>query len=102
MMPGGSIHFRHYTVSLHAIDRFVERCNRPAGEILPLLHKAYVAYEHRARRSGIRRVIRVAEQRGGYVLSCQQCYFIVVPDTKTDRHVVTTVLSPPSMTNRGR
>lgn len=94
MLKGGAILFRHYTISLHAIDRFVERCDRRAEDILPLLHNAVLACVHRAKRAGIKRVIRVAGERGGYVLFCENCYFVVVPDAKTGSHVVTTVLTP--------
>lgn len=94
MMQGGSILFRHYTISLHAIDRFVERCDRPAADILPMLHNAVLACLERAKRAGIKRVIRVAQERGGYVLFYETCYFVVVPDPKTGSHVVTTVMTP--------
>jgi hypothetical protein len=76
------------------IDRFVERCDRPAEDILPLLHNAVLACVHRARRAGVKRVIRVAEERGGYVLFCETCYFVIVPDARTGSHVVTTVMTP--------
>lgn len=94
MLQGGSILFKHYTISLHAIDRFVERCDRPAEDILPMLNNAVLACVERARRAGVKRVIRVAEERGGYVLFCQDCYFVIVPDDKVGSHVVTTVMTP--------
>lgn len=94
MMPGGSIQFRHYTISLHAIDRFVERYEKPADEMIPMLHSAFLADEKRAKVKGIKRVIRVAESRGGYVLMSGCCYFIVLPDPDSGRHVVTTVMTP--------
>lgn len=94
MLQGGSILFKHYTVSLHAIDRFVERCDRPAEDILPMLNNAVLACVERARRAGVKRVIRVAEERGGYVLFHQDCYFVIVPDDKVGSHVVTTVMTP--------
>lgn len=94
LMPGGSIQFRHYTISLHAIDRFVERYGKPADHMVPMLHNAFLADENRAKVKGIKRVIRVAESRGGYVLISGCCYFIVLPDPVTGRHVVTTVMTP--------
>lgn len=102
MLQGGSMIFRHYTISLHAIDRFVERSDRPAEDILPLLHNAVLACVHRAKRAGIKRVIRVAEERGGYVLFCENCYFIVVPDGKNGSHTVTTMMTPRYMRNGHR
>lgn len=94
MMPGGGIWFRHYTITVHAIDRFVERCELPAGEIIPALNSAVLAQVERARKPGIRRVIRSAEERGGYVLFNGKCYFIITPDRETGRHIVATVMSP--------
>lgn len=94
MLQGGAILFKHYTISLHAIDRFVERCDRPAEDILPMLNDAVLACIDRARRAGVKRVIRVAEERGGYVLFNHDCYFVIVPDDRVGSHVVTTVMTP--------
>lgn len=97
MTKGGSIIFRHYMISQHAIDRFVERCDLPAADVVPMLHGAVLACMTRSKSVGIRRVIRVAESRGGYVLLNGYCYFVIVPDGKHGMHVVTTVMTPKYM-----
>lgn len=101
-LANGAIRFRHYHISVHALDRFVERYGSPADAIVTLLHDAVVAYEHRAKTPGIRRVIRVAEARGGYVLLSGSCFFVVVPDKELNLHVVATVMTPKYMTFKNR
>lgn len=98
MLRKGGIRFRHYYISVHAMDRFVERCDKPATEILVALHDAVLACHERARSAGARRVIRVAEERGGYVLFSGKAYFIMKVDDVTGVHVVSTVMTPASMT----
>lgn len=97
MLPKGGIRFRHYYISVHAMDRFVERCERPAYEILPALHDAVLACHERSRHAGARRVIRAAEDRGGYVLFSGKTYFIMKVDNRTGVHIVSTVMTPTSM-----
>lgn len=97
MLRKGGIRFRHYYISVHAMDRFVERCERPAYEILVALHDAVLACHDRARSAGARRIIRVAEERGGYVLFSGKVYFIMKVDEVTGVHVVSTVMTPASM-----
>lgn len=94
MTNAGNIIWRHYLISAHAIDRFVERCERPAEEFIPMLSSAFLACPSRARSARIRKRIVAAEARKGYVLLNGQCYFIVVPNEKGDQHIVKTVLSP--------
>ena len=94
MLRKGGIRFRHYYISVHAIDRFVERCDRPASEILVALNDAVLACYERARSAGARRVIRIADQRGGYVLFSGKVYFIMKVDEATGVHVVSTVMTP--------
>lgn len=98
MLRKGGIRFRHYYISVHAMDRFVERCDKPATEILVALHDAVLACHERARSAGARRVIRVTEERGGYVLFSGKAYFIMKVDDVTGVHVVSTVMTPASMT----
>lgn len=93
----GAIRFRHYLISIHALDRFTERCDRPATDIIQLLHDAVLACVERSNRPAIRRVIRVAESRGGYVLMNKLCYFIISPDAENGLHVVSTVMTPRQM-----
>ncbi|MND16974.1 hypothetical protein D3C76_469000 [compost metagenome] len=97
MLRKGGIRFRHYYISVHAMDRFVERCDRPAYEILPVLHEAVLACYERSRHAGARRVIKAAEDRGGYVLFNGRAYFIMKVDEVTGVHVVSTVMTPASM-----
>lgn len=97
MLRKGGIRFRHYYVSVHAMDRFVERCGRPASEILVALHDAVLACYERAKSPGARRVIRTADERGGYVLFSGKVYFIMKVDQETGIHVVSTVMTPATM-----
>ncbi|WNL63596.1 hypothetical protein ST4_038 [Aeromonas phage ST4] len=97
MLRKGGIRFRHYYVSVHAMDRFVERCGRPASEILASLHDAVLACYERAKSPGARRVIRTADERGGYVLFSGKVYFIMKVDQETGIHVVSTVMTPATM-----
>lgn len=97
MLRKGGIRFRHYYISVHAMDRFVERCDRPAYEILPVPHEAVLACHERSRHAGARRVIKAADERGGYVLFNGKAYFIMKVDETTGVHVVSTVMTPASM-----
>lgn len=97
MLRKGGIRFRHYYISVHALDRFVERCDRPASEILVALNDAVLACYDRARSSGAKRVIRVADERGGYVLFSGKVYFIMKVDEESGVHVVSTVMTPLTM-----
>lgn len=75
----------------------VVRCGRPASEILVALHDAVLACHDRARSAGARRVIRTADERGGYVLFSGKVYFILKVDEKSGIHVVSTVMTPATM-----
>lgn len=97
MLRKGGIRFRHYYVSVHAMDRFVERCERPSQEILIALNDAVLACHERAKSPGARRVIRTADERGGYVLFSGKVYFIMKVDEETGIHVVSTVMTLATM-----
>lgn len=97
MLRKGGIRFRHYYISVHAMDRFVERCDRPASEILVALNDVVLACHDRARSAGARRVIRTVDERGGYVLFSGKVYFILKVDEKSGIHVVSTVMTPATM-----
>lgn len=70
---------------------------RSASEILVALHDAVLACQDRARSAGARRVIRTADERGGYVLFSGKVYFILKVDEKSGIHVVSTVMTPATM-----
>lgn len=93
VLKKGSILFRHYMISLHAVDRFVERCGKPAKEIVRMLHEAVLA-DSRKSRPSIRRVINNVENEGGYVLFNRPAFFIIKPDDSVGYHVVSTVITP--------
>lgn len=93
VLRSGAMRFRHYLISLHAIDRFVERCEKPAKEIIRMLHEAVLADSRKAKQS-IRRVINNVENDGGYVLYNSPAFFIVKQDDEAGYHVVSTVITP--------
>ena len=93
VMPQGQIRFRHYHITLHAIDRFAERCDRPAHEIIMSLNDACVAYADTERRPASRRMITKNMEQGCYVLKNGNTYFIVGHDKDNVNHVVKTVMT---------
>lgn len=93
VLRSGAMRFRHYLISLHAIDRFVERCEKPAKEIIRMLHEAVLADSRKAR-PAIQRVISNVEDSGGYVLFNRPAFFIIKQDEKDGFHVVSTVITP--------
>lgn len=93
MLEKGQIRFKHYHITLHAIDRFVERTGRPADEIVVAIANAHLASFDRARTVGSRRIIKKTEEEGGYVLLDGGTYFIVIPSATSGHHAVKTVLT---------
>ncbi|MGL4458396.1 MAG: hypothetical protein ACRCUB_08365 [Plesiomonas shigelloides] len=93
VLKSGAIRFRHYLITKHAIDRFVERCEKPSVDIIPMLHDAVLAEIHRAKLS-IRRVLRNVDRHGGYVLYNSPAFFIVKQDEECGYHVISTVITP--------
>ena len=89
----GDLRFRHYQITQHAMDRFAQRYNRPAEDIVPALHAAGFVDEQNARLPKIRRLVQNAGQRGGYVLGHRYAFFVVKPDDKTGLHIVRTVVT---------
>lgn len=102
MLKRGAILFRHYEISVHALDRFTQRCDLPAFDILSMLHDAVVAFPNNIKHIGVRRVVEKHESRGGYVLANGECYFIVMPDAERGQHVVTTVMTQDCTRYRAR
>lgn len=92
MMPGGQIHFRHYHITVHALDRFAQRSGMTTDKIVPCLAGAFLADKARANYQ-VRRFIEKTEERGGYVLMNRGIYFAVQPDPVEKSHAVKTVFS---------
>lgn len=90
----GGIRYRHYYLSAHALDRFIERCKRPLMEAVGMLANASLACTTRSRSFVAQRVINGAEETGGYALFNKGVYFIVKVDECTGVHVVLTVITP--------
>ena len=89
----GDLRFRHYLITNHAMDRFSQRYNRPAEDIVPTIHGAVFLDEQSCQRPKVRRLVRKAEERGGYVLRHNYCFFVVKPDEFTGVHIVRTVVA---------
>lgn len=91
MIASGCVRFRHYKITVHAIERYVERIGGDVGNLIMDLKNAWV---FEADRKEIPRQLCAAvarlEREGGYGLCNGKAIFLVRPSTS--QHVIVTTL----------
>lgn len=92
MIASGCVRFRHYKITVHAIERYIERIGGDVGNLILDLKNAWVLEVDRKEitRQLCAAVARL-EREGGYGLRSGKAIFIVRP-TAT-QHVIVTTLS---------
>lgn len=88
----GGMHYHHYYITGHAIDRYIERIGGDVGSLIADLDRAWVFNIHQ-RHLPRKHCVTVArhERSGGYVLRSGNVLFMIRPDDF--RHVIVTTLS---------
>lgn len=92
MTASGCVQFRHYIVTAHAIDRYIERIGGDVGNLIYDLADAWVfdVGRRNVSRPLCASVARL-EREGGYGLRNGNAIFMVRPCDR--RHVIVTTLS---------
>lgn len=92
MTASGCVQFRHYIVTVHAIERYIERIGGDVGNLILDLKNAWV---FDASKKGIPRSLCASvarcEREGGYGLRHEKVIFLIKPNTH--QHVIVTTLS---------
>ncbi|EJB5612749.1 hypothetical protein [Klebsiella michiganensis] len=91
MIASGCIRYRHYLITVHALDRYIERIGGDAGDMITDIDNAWLfdpnqSGQHRRNCASA----AIAERTGGYALSNNRVMFIVIPE---EHHVIVTTLS---------
>ncbi len=92
MIASGCIQFRQYTITAHAIDRYIERIGGDVGNLILDLKNSWVfdVGSKNVARPLCASVARL-EREGGYGLRNGNAIFMVRPCER--RHVIVTTLS---------
>ncbi|EAA5548728.1 hypothetical protein ZK99_002077 [Salmonella enterica subsp. enterica] len=92
MTASGCVQFRHYMVTVHAIERYIERIGGDVGNLILDLKNAWVfdASKKNLPRPLCATVAR-CEREGGYGLCHDKAIFLVKPGKR--QHVIVTTLS---------
>ncbi|HHI2551375.1 TPA: hypothetical protein ACP41M_001091 [Klebsiella aerogenes] len=93
IISSGGVRYRHYLITAHAVDRYMERIGGDVGNLIADLDSAWLFDINRA---GLRRrdcaPVARTERDGGYALSDGRVLFIVKPGERI-HFIVTTLLT---------
>lgn len=89
--PSGCVCYRHYLITRHAIDRYIERIGGDLGNMIADLDNAWLFDTSRKRltRSMCACIAR-HERRGGWAITNGRAVFIIRPTLH--QHVIVTTL----------
>lgn len=90
MMVSGCIRHRHYLITVHALERYIERIGGDAGDMIAEIDRSWLFDfnpRHHPRRC--RASAATADRAGGYALSSGRAIFIVLPQEQ--HNIVTTI-----------
>lgn len=91
MDRSGCVYYRHYRITTHALERYIERIGGDVGNLIIDLDNSGVLEVSNKRISGeIRSSLTRCESEGGWALTNNQAIFIVMP--ALNRHVIVTTL----------
>lgn len=92
MTASGCVRFRQYTITVHAIERYIERIGGDVGNMIFDLKNAWV---FNADKKGLPRPLCASvtrcEREGGYGLCHNRAIFLIKPNKH--QHVIVTTLS---------
>ncbi len=98
ILETGAIRFRHYLISIHAIDRFMQRTDGDLFGMIETLHDAVLAIRERSNHYALRRAFERNDEAGGYTLKNKNVFFFVQIDAERGYHVIATVMTTRTMT----
>lgn len=91
MIASGCIRHRHYLITVHALERYIERIGGDAGDMIADIDSAWLFDFNQNGQSRANCVSAAsAERAGGYALSNGRAMFIVIPQ---EQHAIVTTLS---------
>lgn len=93
ILEAGAIRFRHYLISAHAADRFLERTGSTLSDMISSLNDAVLAIRERSYHVGLRKAFERNEASGGYTLKNGNAFFFVQIDKVSGHHVIATVMT---------
>ncbi|ECZ5235259.1 hypothetical protein AH156_19905 [Salmonella enterica subsp. enterica serovar Enteritidis] len=96
--------YRHYRITKHAIQRFMERVRATLDDIFPALDRAVIADARQAKDHRVQDQIKRAERQGGYCLLDPETnvyFFIALGHGKL--HAISTIMTLELLTyDKGR
>jgi hypothetical protein len=97
IMKMDGVNYKHYTITQHAIERFMQRVGMTLDNIFIALDRAVMADQRRARDHRIQQQIRKSEQNGGYCMFDPETnvYFFLAVGPK--RHTICTIMTRDNM-----
>lgn len=91
MVSSGDVYYRHYRITSHAIDRYIERIGGDLGNMITDLDNAWL-FDTTSKRTARRICARIArhERKGGWALTNGRAIFIISP--RSHQHVIVTTM----------
>lgn len=91
MIMSGCIRHRHYLITVHALERYIERIGGDAGSMISDIDNAWL-FDFNQNGQPRKNCVSAAsaERAGGYALSTDRAMFIVIPQ---EQHTIVTTLS---------
>jgi len=91
MTKSGRVKHRHYTITIHALNRYVERTGSELSSMITDIDSAWVFYVgSNSVHAKYRYIAHKAEMVGGYLLTNGYLLFIVIP--RKSHRVITVLL----------
>lgn len=91
MTASGCVQFRHYMVTVHAIERYIERIGGDVGNLILDLKNALFDVSKKGIPRSLYASVARCEREGGYGLRHDKAIFLIKP--KARQHVIVTTLS---------
>lgn len=91
IVSSGDVYYRHYRITSHAIDRYIERIGGDLGNMIADLDNAWL-FDTTSKRLARRICACIArhERKGGWALTNGKAIFIISP--RSHQHVIVTTL----------
>lgn len=91
MIASGRIRYRHYLITVHALERYIERIGGDAGDMITEIENSWLFdFNQRGHSRSYCASAIAADRAGGYALSSGRAMFIVFPK---EQHAIVTTLS---------
>ncbi|KAB0554568.1 hypothetical protein [Pantoea stewartii] len=91
MVASGRIRHRHYLITVHALERYIERIGGDAGDMIAEIDSSWLFdFNQRGHSRRCCASAAAADRAGGYTLSSGRAMFIVFPK---EQHAIVTTLS---------